>query len=59
MGRLIKAWDQGMLGLRTGSRVLMIVPPSYGYGSQGNPQSNPPIKGTDTLAFVIDILGVG
>lgn len=59
MGRLIKAWDQGMVGLKTGSRVLMIVPPAYGYGSQGNPQSKPPIKGTDTLAFVIDILGVG
>ncbi len=59
MGRLIKAWDQGMVGLRTGSRVLMIVPPSYGYGKSGQPQSKPPIKGTDTLAFVIDILGVG
>jgi len=35
------------------------VPPDYGYAPSGNPQSNPPIKGTDTLAFVIDVLGVG
>ena len=59
MGNLIKAWDQGMIGLKTGSRVLMVVPPDYGYGASGNSQSNPPIKGTDTLVFVIDILGVG
>ena len=56
---LIKGWDQGLVGVKTGSRVLIIVPPDYGYGPSGNPQSNPPIKGTDTLAFVIDVLGVG
>jgi len=56
---LIKGWDEGLVGVKTGSRVLIIVPPDYGYGPSGNPQSNPPIKGTDTLAFVIDVLGVG
>jgi len=56
---LIKGWDEGLVGVKTGSRVLIIAPPDYGYGPSGNPQSNPPIKGTDTLAFVIDVLGVG
>ena len=53
---LIKAWDEGLVDLKRGSRVLIIAPPSFGYGEQGNPDAK--IKGTDTLAFVVDILGV-
>ncbi|HET8717606.1 MAG TPA: FKBP-type peptidyl-prolyl cis-trans isomerase [Nocardioidaceae bacterium] len=56
VGGLIKGWDEGLVGLTRGSRVLVIAPPEYGYGSAGNPQAG--IKGTDTLAFVVDILGV-
>jgi len=33
---------------------MLVVPPSQGYGSKGNPQAG--IKGTDTLVFVLDIL---
>jgi peptidylprolyl isomerase len=33
-----------------------VVPPKYGYGAAGNVDAG--IKGTDTLVFVIDILGV-
>jgi peptidylprolyl isomerase len=58
-GQLIKAWDEGLVDVKKGSRVLIIAPPEFGYGPSGNPQSDPPIKGTDTLAFVVDILGVG
>jgi peptidylprolyl isomerase len=56
-GSLIKAWDEGLVGVKAGSRVMIIAPPEYGYGKAGNPQAK--IKGTDTLAFVIDVLGVG
>ena len=38
-----------------GSRVLLIIPPSDGYGSAGQSQAG--IKGTDTLVFVVDIVG--
>lgn len=54
-GKVIPGWDQGLVGQRVGSRVLLVIPPKLGYGSQGNPQAG--IKGTDTLAFVVDILG--
>ncbi|MFV0462896.1 MAG: FKBP-type peptidyl-prolyl cis-trans isomerase [Nostocoides sp.] len=53
-GRVIKAWDQGLLGQTVGSRLVLVVPPAYGYGAAGNP---PDIKGTDTLVFVVDLLG--
>ena len=56
-GSLIKAWDEGMVGVKAGSRVMIIAPPEYGYGENGNPQAK--IKGTDTLVFVVDVLGVG
>jgi peptidylprolyl isomerase len=54
-GKVIPGWDQGLTGQRVGSRVLLVMPPNQGYGSQGNPQAG--ITGTDTLVFVVDIVG--
>ena len=34
---------------------MLVIPPADGYGKTGNPQAH--IKGTDTLVFVVDILG--
>lgn len=56
MGKLIKGWDQGLVGVKRGSRVMIVAPPDYGYGAAGNPQGG--IKGNSTLVFVVDILGV-
>jgi peptidylprolyl isomerase len=53
-GQVIKGWDDALVGKHAGSRVLLVVPPSEGYGSAG--QSSAGIKGTDTLAFVVDIV---
>ena len=38
-----------------GSRVMLVIPPADGYGTTGSPRAH--IKGTDTLVFVVDILG--
>lgn len=53
-GQVIPAWDTALVGKKVGSRVLLVVPPKDGYGEDGNP---PKISGTDTLVYVIDILG--
>jgi peptidylprolyl isomerase len=53
-GQVIKGWDDGLVGKRAGSRVLLVVPPADGYGAKGSSQAG--IKGTDTLVFVVDIL---
>ena len=53
---LIQGWVKGLVGVRTGSRVMLVVPPELGYGEQGNPEID--ISGTDTLVFVIDVLGI-
>lgn len=53
--QVIPGWDKGLVGVRTGSRVLLVIPPKDGYGKSGNSQVG--IKGTDTLVFVVDVLG--
>ncbi|MFB7934601.1 FKBP-type peptidyl-prolyl cis-trans isomerase [Streptomyces sp. NPDC056039] len=53
-GQIIDGWRYALAGKKAGSRVEMAVPPTWGYGSQGNPQAG--IKGTDTLVFVVDVL---
>ncbi|GHD48252.1 peptidylprolyl isomerase [Streptomyces mirabilis] len=52
-GGIIDGWRYGLVGKKVGSRVEMSVPPTWGYGTQGNTQGG--IKGTDTLVFVVDI----
>ncbi|MER6714220.1 MULTISPECIES: FKBP-type peptidyl-prolyl cis-trans isomerase [unclassified Streptomyces] len=52
-GQIIDGWRYALAGKKAGSRVEMAVPPTWGYGTQGNPQAG--IKGTDTLVFVVDI----
>ncbi|MDQ0938012.1 FKBP-type peptidyl-prolyl cis-trans isomerase [Streptomyces turgidiscabies] len=53
-GKIIDGWRYGLTGRKAGSRVEMAVPPTWGYGKQGNPQAG--IKGTDTLVFVVDVV---
>jgi peptidylprolyl isomerase len=55
VGSVIDGWDQRLVGRTIGSRVILEIPPAQGYGKEGNEQAG--IKGTDTLFFVIDILG--
>ncbi|HEY6276162.1 MAG TPA: FKBP-type peptidyl-prolyl cis-trans isomerase [Streptosporangiaceae bacterium] len=53
--QVIPGWDLGLTGQKVGSRVMLVIPPADGYGKTGNTQAG--IKGTDTLVFVVDILG--
>ncbi|MCI1641701.1 MAG: FKBP-type peptidyl-prolyl cis-trans isomerase [Actinomyces sp.] len=55
VGTVIRGWDDGLVGQRVGSRVLLSIPSDYGYGDRGVPQAG--IRGGDTLVFVTDILG--
>ena len=56
VGAVIRGWDDGLVGQRVGSRVLLSIPSELGYGKRGVPQAG--IKGGDTLVFVTEILGV-
>ena len=52
-GSIIDGWRYALTGKKAGSRVEMAIPPTWGYGTQGNSQAG--IKGTDTLVFVVDV----
>jgi peptidylprolyl isomerase len=55
VGQVIGGWDEGLVGQTVGSRVLLSIPPYLGYGDRGMPAAG--IGGTDTLVFVVDIVG--
>ncbi len=53
VGSLIQGWDQGLVGIPVGSRVIMSIPSDLAYGEAGSP---PAIPGGATLFFVVDII---
>jgi FKBP-type peptidyl-prolyl cis-trans isomerase len=55
MGRVIKAWDEAVPGMRIGERRKLTVPPAAGYGAQGQPPKIPP---NATLIFDVELLNV-
>ncbi|PPG57955.1 peptidylprolyl isomerase [Rathayibacter sp. AY2B7] len=55
-GDVIEGFKEAVVGQTVGSQVLVTIPPSKGYGDQGN--QNAGISGTDTLVFVVDILAI-
>ncbi len=55
VGSVVQGWDKTLVGKTVGSRVILSIPPADGYGKEGNKDAG--IKGTDTLFFVVDILG--
>jgi len=53
-GQVVEGFSEAIVGQKVGSQVGVVVPPSAGYGDQGNEK----IPANSTLFFVIDILGV-
>ncbi|CAJ1068697.1 FK506-binding protein 15 isoform X3 [Xyrichtys novacula] len=47
-GKVIKGWEEGMLGMKKGGRRLIIIPPNLAYGSKGVPNRVP---ANSTLIF--------
>jgi len=52
--QVIPGWDKALVGQTAGSRIIISIPPSEGYGKSGASQAG--IKGNDTLVFVVDII---
>ena len=50
--QLIKGLEQGLVGQKIGSQVLLVVPPDLGYGSDKQDK----IPANSTLVYVVDIL---
>jgi len=55
VSNVIAGWHQGVPGMKVGGVRRLVLPPSLGYGAQGNP---PAIPGNATLVFEIELLSV-
>jgi FKBP-type peptidyl-prolyl cis-trans isomerase FkpA len=54
-GRVIKGWDQGLIGMRENGRRTLIIPPDMAYGDRGAGDKIPP---GSTLLFEIELFQI-
>jgi FKBP-type peptidyl-prolyl cis-trans isomerase len=54
-GMMIRGWEEGLVGVRVGEKVKLVLPPEFAYGEQGIPGIIPP---NSTLLFEIELLAI-
>jgi len=50
----LKGIGDALVGKTVGSQILVVIPPKFGYGDEGNMELG--IDADDTMVFVVDIL---
>ena len=55
VGKVIKGWDEGIIGMCIGEKRKLIIPSHLGYGKRGSPGS---IPGGATLYFDIELIDI-
>lgn len=53
-GKVIKGWEEGVLGMKVGGQRILVIPASMAYGEKGFG----PIPANATLVFAIELLAI-
>ena len=54
-GRVIKGWDQGVVGMKVGGQRTLLIPADMAYGSRG---AGGAIPANATLIFDVELMGI-
>jgi FKBP-type peptidyl-prolyl cis-trans isomerase len=52
VGRVIKGWDEGLVGMKEGGKRLFVIPPDKAYGDRSPTPKIPP---NSTLVFEVEL----
>ena len=54
-GRVIKGWDEGLVGMKEGGKRLLVIPPGKAYGASSPTPKIPP---NSTLVFEVTLVKI-